>query len=88
MIKIEGRGRAAAPKGSITLAFTYIRNFILLILLQAAGGRIGQIWPNLEEISTTWHLAEIDKYSRIWHNLEECGRFWQSLANFGGIKQV
>ena len=32
MIKIEGGCRAAAPKGSMTYAFTHMGNFLLLLL--------------------------------------------------------
>ena len=55
MIECEGGCRAAAPKGSMTYAFTHMRNFLLLLLLVAGG------WPNLAEIgSILQNLAEID----------------------------
>ena len=33
MIKVEGGSRAAAPKGSMTYAFTHIRNFLVLLAI-------------------------------------------------------
>ena len=57
MIKIERGCRAAAPKGSMTYAFTHMRNFPFL----KAGGvaEFGKNWQNLIEF---WHdLAEISK---------------------------
>ena len=48
MIKIEGGCRAAAPKGSMTYAFTHMRNFLLLaIVIWAFGLRFetqARIW--------------------------------------------
>ena len=32
VLEIEGRSRAAAPKGSMTYAFTHMGNFLLLLL--------------------------------------------------------
>ena len=37
MIVVEGGSRAAAPKGSMTFAFTHMRNFLLLHPLLAIG---------------------------------------------------
>ena len=33
MLEVEGGSRAAAPKGSMTYAFTHMGNFLLLLLL-------------------------------------------------------
>ena len=74
VVTIEGGCRAATPKELMTCAFTHIRNFLLLILLEAEGD--GQIWHKLMDVGKNW---------RNWQILEEFGRTWQNLAEFGRI---
>ena len=86
MIECEGGCRAAAPKGSMTYAFTHMRNFLLLLrLLLEAGGmvNIGGNRQNLADFGRNWqNLAET---GRNWQKFAEFGRIWQNLAEYGRI---
>ena len=86
--------RAAAPKGSMTYAFTHMRNFLLLLLLVAGGmAKLGRNWQHFTEFGRNWRsLAEFDglwwdlaEFGKIWQSLAEFGRIWQNLAEFGKV---
>ena len=91
MIEIERGCRAAAPKGSMTYAFTHMRNFLLLLLEAGGMAKFGRNWKNLAEFRKIWqNLADIGRIwqklaeiGRIWKNLEEFGRIWKNLAKYG-----
>ena len=68
MIEVEGGSRAAALKGSMTYAFTHMRNFLLLLLEAGGMAKFGRNWKNLAE------------FGKIWQNLADIGRIWQNLV--------
>ena len=70
MIVVEGGSRAAAPKGSMTYAFTHIGDFLLLLLLLLL--LFGRILQNLAEIDG--FCQKLAKYGGISQNWAEFGR--------------
>ena len=69
------------PWGSMTYAFTHMRNFLLLLLLVAWGmTKLGRNWQNFNRI---WQ--KFAEFGRIWRNMMGFGRFWQNMVVFGRI---
>ena len=65
MIKIESGSKAAVIKGSMIIAYTHVRNFLLLVLLI-----LGRIW----QIFAEFGIYNSAKFGIMWYNLAKFGR--------------